>query len=115
MVCRIHVLEEARHVSFARDIIEREVPALSRPALALHQVLTAQTSFMMARSLVHPDVYKAVGLDPREARRQALSNPHYQQTMAWAGEKVLAFLDEQGLVPRSQHRVWRRSLLMRYP
>ena len=112
MVSRIHVLEEARHMTFARDQVERDVRRLSRAALVAHQVVAAQTCFMLARSLVHPDVYAAVGLDPREARRQALSNPHYQQTMAWAAERVLSFLREQGLVPRSQHRIWRRSLLM---
>ncbi len=112
MVSRIHVTEEARHMTFAREQVELAVPLLSAKALAWHQMLTAQTSFMVARSLVNPQVYAAVGLDPREARRQALGNPHYQETMAWAGERVLSFLDEQGLVPKSQHKVWKRSLLM---
>ena len=112
MVSRIHVTEEARHMTFAREQVEQAVPTLSARALAIHQVVTAQTAFMVARSLVHPDVYTAVGLDPREARRQALGNPHYQETMAFAAERVLAFLTEQGLVPTWQHRTWRRSLLM---
>nr|WP_297419512.1 diiron oxygenase [uncultured Nocardioides sp.] len=112
MVSRVHVLEEARHMTFAREEVERMVPTLSRPRLALHRTLTAQTAFMIARSLVNPRVYAAVGLDPREARRQALNNPHYQATMAWMGERVLAFLDEQGLVSPAQKPVWKRSLLM---
>ena len=112
MVSRVHVLEEARHMTFAREEVERMVPTLSRPRLALHRTVTAQTAFMIARSLVNPRVYAAVGLDPREARRQALNNPHYQATMAWMGERVLAFLDEQGLVSPAQKPVWKRSLLM---
>ena len=112
MVSRVHVLEEARHMTFAREEVERMVPTLPRPRLALHRTLTAQTAFMIARSLVNPRVYAAVGLDPREARRQALNNPHYQATMAWMGERVLAFLDEQGLVSPAQKPVWKRSLLM---
>ena len=112
MVSRVHVLEEARHMTFAREEVERMVPTLPRPRLALHRTLTAQTAFMIARSLVNPRVYAAVGLDPREARRQALNNPHYQATMAWMGERVLAFLDEQGLVSPAQKSVWKRSLLM---
>ena len=112
MVSRVHVLEEARHMTFAREEVERMVPTLPRPRLALHRTLTAQTAFMIARSLVNPRVYAAVGLDPREARRQALNNPHYQATMAWMGERVLAFLDEQGLVSPAQKPVWMRSLLM---
>jgi hypothetical protein len=112
MVSRVHVLEEARHMTFARDEVERAVPTLSRPRLALHRTLTAQTAFMIARSLVNPRVYAAVGLDPREARCQALANPHYRATMAWMGERVLGFLDEQGLVTPAQTPVWKRSLLM---
>jgi len=112
MVSRIHVLEEARHMSFAREQIQAAVPGLSRRALGWHRTVTANTSFMVARSLVNPQVYAAVGLDPREARRQALANPHYQQTMAWMGERVLGFLDEQGLIGRAQRGTWRRSLLM---
>jgi hypothetical protein len=112
MVSRVHVLEEARHMTFAREEVERAVPKLSRPRLALHRTLTAQTAFMIARSLVNPRVYAAVGLDPRDARRQALANPHYQATMAWMGERVLAFLDKQGLVSSAQKPVWKRSLLM---
>jgi hypothetical protein len=112
MVSRVHVLEEARHMTFAREEVRAAVPTLSRTALAWHRMITAQTAFMVARALVNPDVYAAVGLDPREARRQALGNPHYQATMAWMGERVLEFLDEQGLVGPGQRPVWRRSLLM---
>ena len=99
-------------MTFAREEVARAVPTLSRPALALHRTMAAQTGFMVARALVNPRVYAAVGLDPREARRQALGNPHYQATMAWMGEKVLGFLDEQGLIGTAQKPLWRRSLLM---
>jgi hypothetical protein len=112
MVSRIHVLEEARHMTFAREEVERAMPTLSRGRLAWHRTLTAQTAYMIARSLVNPRVYEAVGLDPREARRQALANPHYRQTLAWMGERVVGFLDEQGLVGKAQLPTWRRSLLL---
>ena len=78
----------------------------------VHQTLTAQTCLMVARSLVNPEVYRAVGIDPREGRRTALGNPHYRETMQWMGEKPLAFLRENGLLPKSQERVWRASLLL---
>lgn len=113
MVCRIHVLEEARHMTFARAEIERQLAGLGRTELLWHQAATAQTCFLLARALVNPQVYTSVGLDPKQARREALGNPHYQETMAWMGEKVTAFLADHELVPRHQLRVWRRSLLVR--
>ncbi len=99
-------------MTFAREEVERATPALTRPARALHQLVTAQTALFVTRSLVNPQVYAAVGLDPREARRQALGNPYYQETMAWMGERVIAFLDEQGLIGRMHRPTWRRSLLL---
>ncbi|MGH3360905.1 MAG: AurF N-oxygenase family protein [Nocardioides sp.] len=113
MVSRVHVLEEARHMAFAREEVERMLPELTKPKRAWHQVLLAQTSFMVARALVNPQIYAAVGLDPTEARRAALGNPHYQETMAWMGERVTGYLDDLGLIPAHQCGLWRRSLLMR--
>jgi hypothetical protein len=112
MVSRIHVLEEARHITFARDEVERMLPTLDRVRLAWHQMMTAQISFMVARALVNPAVYAAVGLDPHQGRREALANPHYQETMRWMGEKVTGYLTDVGLVPAHQRRLWRRSLLL---
>jgi hypothetical protein len=112
MVARIHVLEEARHMTFARDEVQRRLSGLSRRQVRWQAMLTAQTSFMVARSLVNPEVYRSVGIDPREGRRAALGNPHYRGTMQWMGEKPLAFLRANDLLPRSQERVWRASLLL---
>ncbi|WP_310964308.1 AurF N-oxygenase family protein [Nocardioides terrisoli] len=112
MVSRIHVLEEARHMSFARDEVRRQLAGLSGSKLLWHQTVTAQTCFMVARALVNPEIYRSVGIDPGVGRRAALGNPHYRATMQWMGEKPLAFLRENGLLPRSQEKVWRASLLL---
>ena len=112
MVSRIHVLEEARHMTFAREEVRRKMPDLSRKALLWHQVVTAQTCYLVARAMVNPEVYRSVGIDPAEGRRTALANPHYRETMGWMGEKPLAFLAENDLMPKHQLKVWRGSLLM---
>lgn len=112
MVCRVHVLEEARHMTFAREEVERMLPSLGRVALTWHQATLAQTALCVSRSLVNPEVYRAVGLDPREARRTALANPHYRETLRWMGERVTAYFDDLGLIPAHQRGVWRRSLLL---
>ncbi|MGI9158069.1 MAG: AurF N-oxygenase family protein [Marmoricola sp.] len=112
MVSRIHVLEEARHMTFARDEVRRTMPELSGTSLLWHQVVTAQTCYLVARSLVNPEVYRSVGINPAEGRRTALGNPHYRETMRWMGEKPLAFLEENNLMPWHQMKVWRGSLLL---
>jgi hypothetical protein len=113
MVSRIHVLEEARHVTFAREELEKSVARMSRAERLFQQTVAAQAAFVMMRSLVHPNVYAAIGIDPREGRRAALGNPNYRQTIAWMGEKVMPFLEEQGMVGGGYNRkVWRASFLL---
>jgi hypothetical protein len=113
MVSRIHVLEEARHVTFAREELEKSVAKMSRAERLFQQTVTAQAAFVMMRSLVHPDVYAAVGIDPHEGRRAALGNENYRQTIAWMGERVMPFLEENGMVGGGYNRkVWRASFLL---
>jgi hypothetical protein len=114
MVSRIHVLEEARHVTFAREELEKSVARMGRTERLFQQTVTAQAAFVMMRSLVHPDVYAAVGIDPAEGRRAALGNESYRATIGWMGEKVMPYLEEQGMVGGGYNRkVWRDSFLLR--
>ena len=115
MVNRIHVLEEARHVAFARQEVERGVKQLSGPELAYQRWALAHSAFLMVRSLINPRVYRAVGLDPKEARRVALANPHHRETIRWAGERVMAFLSDMNLVGPPGMRWWYKSFLLPAP
>jgi hypothetical protein len=119
MVSRIHVVEEARHVSFARDELEKSLVGLrekrsGKRELKWHQFVVAQAAYVTMRSLVHPDVYKAIGIDPMVGRRTALGNPNYRATIAWMGEKMVPYLTEQGLIPESgrNRRTWEASFLV---
>ncbi|HEY2225923.1 diiron oxygenase [Actinomycetospora sp.] len=111
-VNKIHVMEEARHVSFARAEVTDGMARLSRPARAYHRLATALVSFLIVRSLIHPEVYSAVGIEPGRGRREALANPHYREMIRWAGEKILGFLDEAGMVKGPGTAVWRRAFLL---
>ena len=96
-VARIHVAEEARHVSYARSAVRRDAPRLSRPLRALHQQLTAVTSAFVVDSLIDPRVYAAVGLDPTAAARTARQNPAHCRTRQWASERIVPFLQDTGM------------------
>ncbi|HEY0637278.1 MAG TPA: diiron oxygenase [Pseudonocardiaceae bacterium] len=112
MVNRIHVLEEARHVRFAREELLRSVAGRSRASMLYHRQTTARAALVVSRTLLHPLVYASVGLDPRAARRVALGNPHYQRTLVWAAERVVAFFREAGLLSGNGGPLWRRSYLL---
>jgi len=112
MVNRIHVLEEARHVTFARQAVIEGMAQAGPIARAWHRFLTGVVCFFVAHSLINPKVYRAVGLDPREAYQAAMDNPNFQATMQHWGERVVAFLREAGLVGGPAMWFWRRSMLI---
>ena len=113
MVNRIHVLEEARHVTFAREEVVRRMRECNAAQRAYHRYMTALVSFCVVRSLLNPRLYASVGLAPKEAHRTALRNPHYQENLRWCGEKIMGFLDEVGLVGKPGLHLWKRAHLLR--
>jgi hypothetical protein len=62
--------------------------------------------------LINPEVYEAVGLDRKRAVREARRNPNNHVTRRWMGEKIMAFLDEQGMVTWSSRPIYRRVHLI---
>jgi hypothetical protein len=113
MINKIHVLEEARHISFARAELNRMVPKMGRLELALNRVALAAAAPFLVRLMLHPNVYRAVGLDPKEARKVARANPQYQQSVRWMGERIVGFLTEAGMIKGAVTKaLWRRSLLL---
>lgn len=113
MVNRIHVLEEARHVTFAREEVRRRMAECGPAQRAYHQYWTALVSYCVVYSLINPRVYKAVGLRPKEAHEAAWDNPHFQNTLHWAGEKIMSFLDEVGMIGKPGMSWWRKAYLLR--
>jgi P-aminobenzoate N-oxygenase AurF len=112
MINRIHVVEEARHVRYAREELVRGMSKLSRPALEVHRLVTAVVAYAVVNVMVHPGVYAAVGLNPREARAAALANPHHHESRRWMAEKVVAFLTEVGMIGGPSKRIWRKAHLL---
>jgi hypothetical protein len=112
MVNRIHVIEEARHVRYAREELVRELQNVSRPMLELHRTVTAVVAYTVADILIHPRVYLSVGLDPKDARAAARANPHHQETLRWMAEKIVAFLTEIDMIGGPSQALWRRAHLL---
>lgn len=113
MINRIHVIEEARHVRFAREELIREMRETHwGPKRWFHRVFAAAAALVIARSLISPLVYETVGIDPAAGRRAALANPNYRQTQLWMGEKIIDFLEQVGMTNRTARFLYRRADLM---
>jgi P-aminobenzoate N-oxygenase AurF len=109
MVSRIHVVEEARHVRYARAELARQVRAASPRRLAFDRLVIARAAYLTGTGLVHPDVYRSVGIDPAQGRRAARANPHHRETLRWAGQRVVAYLEDLDLIGGPGTALWRRS------
>lgn len=112
MVSRIHVIEEARHVRYAREELARQVRAAGRKRLAHDRLIIARAAYLTGRRLISPEVYAAVGIPPAVGRRAARENPHFRATLRWSAERVVAYLDDLGLIGGPGTVLWRRSGLL---
>jgi hypothetical protein len=112
MVNRIHVIEEARHVRFAREEVARLMPTMGPVVKLINNTIAAAVSAIVVSVLISPQVYAQVGLDPKQAARVARRNPHHRETRRWLAEKIMAFLDEQGMVTRTSRPIYRLAALI---
>jgi hypothetical protein len=112
MVSRIHVVEEARHVRYAREELARQVRAAGRARLAFDKLVIGRAAYLCGTRLIHPAVYRSVGIDPAAGRRAAQANPHHRETLRWAGERVVAYLGDLDLIGGPGRTLWRMSGLL---
>jgi hypothetical protein len=109
---QIHVVEEARHMRFAREEIARRAPELSSWQLHKHRTAVAAVAAIVADNLVQPEVYASVGLDPRTAKATARANEHYTGKLRDASTGLVGFLRGVGLIGGRSELLWRRAGLV---
>ncbi|TFV50334.1 diiron oxygenase [Blastococcus sp. TF02A-35] len=109
---QIHVVEEARHMRFAREEVARRTPELSFLQLRRHRTMVAACAAIVAENLVQPQVYAAVGLDPKVARAAARGNEHYNAKLKESAAGLVSFLRGVGLVGGPSERLWKRAGLI---
>lgn len=112
MVSRIHVVEEARHVRFARDELARQVEAAGPVALGYARLVIGRAAHSISRRLVNPRAYAAVGIPPAVGLAAARANPHWQATLRWSAQRIAEHLTDLGLIAGPGRVLWRRSGLI---
>ncbi len=112
MVSRIHVIEEARHIRFAREELDRQVAAANPVSLAYSRLVIARAAYAIAARLVHPSIYRSVGIDPRTGRAAARANPHFRATLRWSASRITPTLTDLGLIAGPGRLLWTRAHLL---
>jgi len=109
-IMRIHVTEEARHLSFARSYLRTHVPSLPRRSQAVIRVEAPLLLSQMAGVMMRPPRTLVLTYAiPRDVLREAYGpGSASRQDVRDSLRKVRTLLTELGLVtPASQH-LWRR-------
>ncbi|MFI0903643.1 diiron oxygenase [Streptomyces sioyaensis] len=111
-VTRIHVVEEARHVRYAREELRRQMITAPRWERELTRISSGEAARVFSLAFVNPDVYPHVGLDRREALTQVRASGHRREVMQSGARRLTDFLDEIGVLRGVGRRLWRRSGLL---
>lgn len=104
---KIHVVEEARHMKFARMEIKEYLDGVSKPRRHIAALVVSIVAAIIVASLVNDDVYANVGLDPKEAKEAAKNNIHHQNLMRMSCVHLMDFLSEVGLLTPTAMKIYR--------
>jgi hypothetical protein len=112
LVARIHVIEESRHIGYAKPELERRWARMSAPHRALFRRSLIMVARQEAAEIIRPQVYALAGLDPRTAHRLAMANPYWRETRTQWARKAVDFFTELGIINDAVRPAWKRASLL---
>lgn len=111
-VTRIHVVEEARHVRYAREELRRQMVTAPRWSQEFTRLTSGEFARVFSIAFINPDVYTNVGLDKREAMAQVKASAHRREIMQTGAKRLTDFLDDIGVLRGAGRRLWKSSGLL---
>ncbi|WP_193605458.1 AurF N-oxygenase family protein [Nocardioides dongkuii] len=109
---QIHVVEESRHMKFARQEIRERMAGASATRKRTSSVVIAAAAYFIVKNMVNEGVYVAAGLDPTTAIAAARSNEHHKTMVRNSCSHLMHFLAEVGLLSRPAMRIYQRVNLI---
>ncbi len=104
---KIHVVEEARHMKFARHEIREHLAGAGSLRRRQSAWVIATAAYVIVKSMVNPKVYENVGLDRTRALAAAKDNEHHHNLMRLSCVHLMDFLSEVGLLTPAAMRRYR--------
>ncbi|MFE4538633.1 diiron oxygenase [Streptomyces scopuliridis] len=111
-VTRIHVIEEARHVRYAREELRRQMVTAPRWERELTRLSSGEAARVFSVCFINPGVYEHVGLDRRQAVAQVRESGHRREVMRSGAKRLTDFLDDIGVLRGAGRRLWKSSGLL---
>jgi hypothetical protein len=108
-ISQVHIMEEARHLAFARAFLRHHVPKLSRWKRLLLQIRTPLLFGQMARVMMEPTpaMVRRYAI-PKAVLREAYASPLARAQRAAALRKPRELCVELGIATPPFDRLWRR-------
>lgn len=108
----IHVVEESRHMKFARDETRRRLEGAGWLRRQINGLVVAIASYFIVTSMVNAKVYENAGLDGKRARREAKANEHHKSMLRSSCAGLMEFLHSAGLLTKPSLWFYKRASLI---
>ncbi|MFB6671426.1 diiron oxygenase [Streptomyces sp. NPDC057684] len=108
----IHVVEESRHMKFARDQTRKRLAGAGRIRRHINAFVVATASYFIVTSMVRRQVYESAGLDVRRAVAEARANEHHKSMMRASCSGLMEFLASARLLTKPALAFYKRADLI---
>ena len=108
----IHVVEESRHMRFAREETKERMKGSGRLRRQINAVSVAGAAYFIISSMWNDKVYANAGLDEKRALREAKANEHHKALLRSSCSGLMEFLSSCGLLTRPALWFYKRANLI---
>ncbi|MDT0386259.1 diiron oxygenase [Streptomyces sp. DSM 41921] len=108
----IHVVEESRHMKFAREETRRHLAKAGPVRRHIHAFVIAVAAYVIVTSMVNKSVYANAGLDAERAIAEARANEHHKAMMRSSCAGLMEFLASAGLLTKPALAFYQRAHLI---
>ncbi|MGW6022184.1 AurF N-oxygenase family protein [Streptomyces sp. NPDC055099] len=108
----IHVVEESRHMKFARDQTTKRLSGAGPLRRQINAFVVAIASYYIVTSMVNPKVYENAGLDEKRALAEAKANEHHKSMMRSSCSGLMEFLASSRLLTKPALAFYKRAHLI---
>ena len=108
----IHVVEESRHMKFARDETRKRLRYAGPLRRQINALVIAIASYFIVTSMVNRAVYANAGLDTQRALAEAAANEHHRSLMRSSCAGLMEFLSSARLLTKPALFFYKRANLI---
>lgn len=108
----IHVVEESRHMKFARDETTERLRGAGAVRRNYTAVMVATAAYVIVSSMFNDEPYAVAGLDVERAKRAAAGNEHHHALLRSSCRGLMEFLNSAGLLTAPAKAIYKKAHLL---